>query len=154
MQRSIVFILLTVAAGGLLSAQHRNPWGGPDPRSAPLETLTVTGTLGIAQGMIALQDKDIPYYVLGIERFIGFIDGLKEGAAVTIEGYSRASQNGEFRFLRAAKLTINTKTYDLVPPEPGRSLVRPEQYEFPEILPPFPRAPQRRKSLRHFHREY
>ncbi|MHB9293535.1 hypothetical protein Holit_02661 [Hollandina sp. SP2] len=145
MKRSLVFILLTVAAGGLLSAQNRNPWGGPDPRSAPLETLKITGKLGIIQGMIALQDKDISYFVLGIDRFIGFIDGLKEGATVTIEGYSRASPNGEFPFLRATQLTINNKAYDLVPPEQGRSPVRPD-FSYP--------PPQRRKSPRHCHRGY
>ena len=102
MKKSIFFILLAVAVGGLLAAQNRNPWGWPDPRwqAAPLETLTVTGQLGILEGRIALQDKDIRYYVLGIERFIGFIEGLKEGATVTIEGYSRASPSRELQFLR------------------------------------------------------
>ncbi|MDR3114557.1 MAG: hypothetical protein LBU25_03450 [Treponema sp.] len=142
MKRSIFFILLVAAAGGLLSAQHRNPWGGPDPRrqDAPLETLKVTGKLGIFDGMIALQDTDIRYYVLGLERFIGFIEGLKEGAEVSIEGYSRVSPNGEVRFLRATKLTLNTKEYALVPSEPWRSPIRPD---FPSPRPPHMEGPPR-----------
>ncbi|MDR0723472.1 MAG: hypothetical protein LBF75_11920 [Treponema sp.] len=147
MKRSIFFILLAVAVGGLLFAQNRNHWGGPDPRrqAAPLETLKVTGTLGILEGMIALQDTDIRYYVLGIERFIGFIEGLKEGATVTIEGYSRASPSTEFRFLRATKLTLNNKEYDLVPPEQRLSQVRPD-FSYP--------PPRRGKSAGPCHRGY
>jgi hypothetical protein len=98
----------------------------------PPETLKVTGTLGIQQGMIALQDQDINYYILGIERFIGFIDGLKEGVNVTIEGYAWASQKADSRFLRAAKLTLNNKEYDLVPSE------------FFQARPDFPYPPHRR----------
>ncbi|MDR2796826.1 MAG: hypothetical protein LBB80_00600 [Treponema sp.] len=147
MKKSIFFIVLAVTVGGLLAAQNRNPWGGPDPRwqAAPLETLKVTGKLGILEGMIALQDKDISYYVLGIERFIGFIEGLKEGATVTIEGYSRSSPSGDFRFLRATKLTLNNKEYDLVPSEQRLSQVRPD-FAYP--------SPRRGKSTWHCRRGY
>ncbi|MDR2632707.1 MAG: hypothetical protein LBC51_03675 [Treponema sp.] len=123
MKRSIFCILLLGAVAGLLFTQHRNPWGGPDPRwqADPPETLKVTGKLAVLNGMIALQDTDTLYYVRGLDRFIGFIEGLKEGATVSLEGYSQASPSGELRFLRATKLTLNTKQYDLVPPEPWRS---------------------------------
>ncbi|MDR1029856.1 MAG: hypothetical protein LBL76_03180 [Treponema sp.] len=136
MKRSVFVILLALAVGGLVAAQQRNTWDrfnfrGP---STPPETLKVTGTLGIQQGMIALQDKDINYYILGLERFIGFIDGLKEGANVSIEGYAWASQKAESRFLRAAKLTLNNKEYDLVPSE---------QWFFP-ARPDFPNQPRHR----------
>jgi hypothetical protein len=136
MKRSIFFILLALAAGGLVTAQHRNPWGWSDFRGpiTPPETLKVTGILGIQQGMISLQDQDINYYILGVERFIGFIEGLKEGASITIEGYAWASQRTEFHFLRAIKLTLNNKEYDLVPSEQGFFQARPD----------FPYQPHRR----------
>ncbi|MDR2393148.1 MAG: hypothetical protein LBD93_03180 [Treponema sp.] len=146
MKRSIFCILLLGAVAGLLFTQHRNPWGGPDPwRQAALpETIKVTGKLAVLDGMIALQDTDIRYYVRGIDRFIGFIEGLTEGATVTLEGYSQASHSGEFRFLRATKLTINTKVYDLVPSEQWFSQVRPT-FSYP---------PPRKGSPRHYYRGY
>ncbi|MDR1956399.1 MAG: hypothetical protein LBQ30_06045 [Treponema sp.] len=128
MKKSVFFILWALVVGVLLFAQNRNPGGGPDPRwqTTPPKTVRVTGTLGVVQGKIALQDKDTTYYVFGLERFIGFIEGLKEGATVSIDGYAQSSPSAEFRFLRATKLTLNNKDYDLVPAEPQFSQARPD----------------------------
>jgi hypothetical protein len=64
--------------------------------------------------MIALQAKDKTYYVMGLQHLIGFIDGLKEGAAVKVEGYARAMPCApEYAFLDLTKLTFNGKDYDL-----------------------------------------
>jgi hypothetical protein len=82
--------------------------------NAPAETVTVNGNLQLVEGHIALIAEGKTYFVSGFQHLIGFIDGLKEGAAVRLEGSATpVPLNSNARFLRAAKLTINGKTYDL-----------------------------------------
>jgi hypothetical protein len=79
------------------------------------EKTTVSGTLGVYQGRVALESGDTFYYVAGINHLIGFIDGLKEGASVSLEGYVfRSPENGD-RVIRASALTVNGKNYSLIP---------------------------------------
>ncbi|MDR2397291.1 MAG: hypothetical protein LBD74_00865 [Spirochaetaceae bacterium] len=134
----MVCIFLALSAGGFLSAENRNPWGGPHPRPAVQgQSVRVTGTLGVLDGRIALQDAANVYYVLGLERFTGFIEGLKEGATVTLEGYSRPTRSPGVRFLQATKLTLNKRVYELVPPVPHRSTEGPTLF-FPHTPNPEP----------------
>jgi hypothetical protein len=81
-------------------------------------TTTVNGTLGLRGGRIILKSGDTTYYTRGLERFIGFIDGLKDGAAAAVEGYvSPPSLEGaEERLLLPVKLTIDGKDYEVGPP--------------------------------------
>jgi hypothetical protein len=72
----------------------------------------------VASGFPALRSGDVTYFVGGISRLVGFIDGLKEGAQVTIEGSARTvSQDGKIKYLRPKKMTLNGKSYDLALPE-------------------------------------
>jgi hypothetical protein len=65
--------------------------------------------------MIAVEKDGITYLTFGLNRLVGFIDGLKEGAQVTLEGVSTVSpQDNRVRMLRVHKLTLNGKEYDLV----------------------------------------
>jgi len=67
--------------------------------------------------MIAVIDKDTTYLAMSLNRYTGFIDGLKEGAAVTLEGYALPSpQNDKVKMLRVQKMTLNGKDYDLAWP--------------------------------------
>jgi hypothetical protein len=89
------------------------------------ETLTVTGTLTIIQGWIAVQENGVTYYVPGLERYSRFIDDLKYGAEVTLEGFGFPyPPDKTIKVLRAAKLTLNGKEYDLTPPTRGRRFHR------------------------------
>jgi len=67
--------------------------------------------------MIALNHNDITYLTVGLNRFVGFIDGLKEGAEVSIEGFtvqnSQNPRNNKERVLYVQKLTLNGKDYDI-----------------------------------------
>jgi hypothetical protein len=78
-------------------------------------TSVVNGTLGLSGGRIILKSGDTSYYTRGLERFIGFIDGLKEGAQVSIEGYvSPPSREGATEsLLFPIKLTLNGKEYEV-----------------------------------------
>lgn len=107
MKRFGLLMIITLLVIGTVSAQG---WGrdrdnrrGP---SRPNTAITVEGTLQLQNGMIALASGDTVYYVPVLQRYIGFIEGLKEGNSVSVEGYV-------FRnVLQPAKVTINGKAYD------------------------------------------
>ncbi|MDR2759608.1 MAG: hypothetical protein LBB78_09535, partial [Spirochaetaceae bacterium] len=51
-----------------------------------------------------------------IDRLIGFVDGLKEGASVTLEGYEfPVPADAEYRYLRVFRLNFNGKDYEVSP---------------------------------------
>lgn len=78
-------------------------------------SVTVDGTLKLDRGVIAIESGSNFYYVPLLTRYIGFINELKEGAFVTIEGYV-------FRnMLQPVKLIIDGNSYDF--PAPGRAFV-------------------------------
>ena len=108
MKKTIMCFLL-ILSGVLIFAQTAAP-----------ETVSVSGKLALANGRIALQSGENLYYVAGIRRLIGFIDGLKEGAQVSLEGYAR-NEPGNVWVLWATKLTLGGKSYDLAPAGFGRN---------------------------------
>lgn len=120
MKRIATLIVVGVIAASALSAQAFGPRGGfaPVGPAAPaaqnLETVKVEGRLALVNGMIAVKEKDKTYYVGGLNRLIGFIDGLKENASVKLEGYAVAIPGApEYLHLRATKLSFAGKDYDL-----------------------------------------
>ncbi|MDR2111308.1 MAG: hypothetical protein LBP32_08385 [Spirochaetaceae bacterium] len=117
MKRMFLFAFLVFMAFGV-SAQTRGRWDGIyNQRPPEAGKDTVTGNLGLVNGMIALRNDTNTYYVLGIDRLTGFIDGLTEGAAVTLEGFTSAIPEApEYRYLRVTKLTFGGKDYDLSAP--------------------------------------
>jgi len=119
MKRIAIVLVTGLIAAGAVGAQA---WGGPQgaPGYGPMaqvqnqEVVKVEGKLTLVNGMIAVKEKDKTYYVGGLNRLIGFIDGLKENASVKIEGYAVAVPGApEYLHLRATKLTFNGKDYDL-----------------------------------------
>jgi hypothetical protein len=105
MKKIALPFLMMMIAGGIAYAQ-----------TAP-EISTVSGTLGLSGGRIILKSGDTTYYPRGLERFVGFIDGLKDGAQAAIEGYvSLPSLEGATeRLLFPVKLTIGGKDYEVGP---------------------------------------
>jgi len=95
---SFLFIIAFMATGAVF-AQN---WGGVSQR------VTLNGTLQLQNGQIALASGNTVYFVPTLTRYIGFIDGLKEGVGISIEGY--ASGN----YLEPSKVTINGKSYDFL----------------------------------------
>ena len=100
MKRIVFLTVIAFLAIGTISAQG---WGY---RWTPPQTVTVEGTLQLQNGQIVLSSGTNVYFVPTLARYIGFIDGLREGARVSVEGY--ASGN----FLEINKLTISGKAYD------------------------------------------
>ena len=130
MKRTILFFTIALCITALCSAQQgynrMGPGRGPS-QGAPArgEKITVTGNLTVANGMIALKSSDATYLTRGLDRFVGFIEGIKDGAAVSIEGYSISSPDkSDVKFLRVEKLTIGGNDYDLSRPPRQRQEMR------------------------------
>jgi hypothetical protein len=95
-----VFVVMTAAAG----AAFAQGWGGfPAP-----QTVTVQGTLGLQNGQFILTSGNTVYFVPAIAGYVGFLDGLREGANVSIEGFVL-----NFNVLQIARLTVGGRTHDL-----------------------------------------
>lgn len=115
MKRIIAIAAVGLIAAGSLFAQARGTGpAGAAPQFQNAEAVKVEGKLALVNGFIALQSKDKTYYVMGVQRLVGFIDGLKEGAIVKLEGDAfEMPMAPEYLVLRATKLTFNGKDYDL-----------------------------------------
>ena len=164
MKRTVLFVVLAIFAITAVSAHPGNRPGrnnkpGEHPRfnwqnnqnrvpRMAAEKVTVSGSLIIAKGMIAVKSNDITYAAAGLNRFIGFIDGLKEGANVTLEGMAMTGPgDGNTKFLRVQKMTLNGKEYDLgLPFQSMTPAPRPQ----PQNMTPAPRhqAPPNQRQMR------
>src|SRR5215510_13034680 len=86
MKKTISFIVLAFCVISLVTAHGGERREPVNPGSGPVrgynksgrlpalnkEAATVNGNLTIARGMIAVNSSDTVYYVLGINRFVGF----------------------------------------------------------------------------------
>ena len=141
-KRIFLFLLLILGIITIVSAQNRplpRDWRPNAPSPAPRvnrEEVKVSGELTIVQGFLAVKSGDVTYLAMGLQRYIGFIDSLKDGARVTLEGYAfNRPQNEKTKLLLISKLTIGGKDYDL-----GRQWMKqPQQLQNPrQVLPPQP----------------
>jgi hypothetical protein len=110
MKKLIVAVTLVFLAMSVFAQ-----WGGGGQGLWNPEPVTVSGTMVLAEGGIAVKSGENVYYTPGLARLVGFIDGLKENAEVKLEGYDfAAGWNGTVRHvLRATKLEISGRSYDL-----------------------------------------
>jgi hypothetical protein len=101
--KKIGFVLVIgFLAIGTIYAQN---WGNPRGYT---QSVTVEGSLLLENGEIAVSTGNAVYFVPSLGRYVGFIDGLKEGAQIKILGY--ASGN----VLQPVQMTISGKSYDLL----------------------------------------
>lgn len=114
-------LVLVMLSTGLLYAQEFN---------TPKKT-TITGDLSLVQGTIAIQKDGITYFISGLRHLVGFVDGLKEGATVTLEGYASPVRQGISVMFRATKLTFGTKDYELASPYLGGEQMRTFRQDAP-----------------------
>ena len=163
MKRFALLGLLVLGFVTLVSAQSRNNWNWNLPQSrvpqVTSEKVTVSGDLTIVQGSLAVKSGDITYLTMGLRQFIGFIDGLKDGARVSLEGNAiTRSSDANTKFLMVTKLTIAGKDYDVgrsqatapaQPTLPNRPQAQPRPQPIPQPqLPQFqyyPNFPNRRR---------
>ncbi|MDR2792245.1 MAG: hypothetical protein LBB61_01080 [Treponema sp.] len=128
MKKIIIGSFVLLAAAGITFGQAA---GVPKPQSDPqtdqrkrdsrahqAEKSTASGSLALVKGRIAVQSDNVTCYLTGINRLIGFVDGLKEGAKVTLEGYAITIPKSnpaaaEEKIFRITKLSFNGKEYEL-----------------------------------------
>ena len=118
MKKLCFFLFIAVLLVGSVFAQDGSRRKSAEPRqrdSKAVTAVTIEGTLQLEKGIIAVASGDSVYYVPMLARYIGFIEGLKEGTKVSIEGR-------EFRkFINPTKVTINGKSYDFAVGGPGQN---------------------------------
>lgn len=122
MKRVIIFMFVAVMVIGTVSAQNRNE------RQRASNSVAVEGTLKLERGLVAVESGETTYFVPLLTRYIGFIDGMKEGIKVSVEGFS-------FRnFINPTKVTIADKSYDFFANAPSfgarNENIRPERNNF------------------------
>ena len=118
MKRLSLFVLIAALIAGTVFAQDKDARPDrnnrqdrierydPNNRQNEVKSVTIEGTLQLEKGSIAVKSGDSVYYVPMLMRYIGFIDGLKEGARVSVEGFEARN------FIRPSKVTIAGKAYD------------------------------------------
>jgi hypothetical protein len=124
MKRFFLPAFMLMFGAALVSAQPapQDPSPGtpeappPGPNADPPQfrrALTgIQGVLGFVNGRIAVIDGETTYYVRGLDRLFGFVDGLKEDAEVTLEGYVlNIPPAPEYKYFLAEKLVFNNKEY-------------------------------------------
>ena len=152
MKTKILFVLLAIALVAMIPAQGQEG-SGREPRTnrPAAETVTVTGSMVVARGVPALKSGDVTYYVTGINSLIGFVDGLREGAQVSVEGRVMANPRDEtVKYLNATKLTIGGRSYEIAAPSFPLGAIAswwgshmPQRFQAPMMQRP--RTPQRQR---------
>ncbi|MCL2006931.1 MAG: hypothetical protein FWG77_02480 [Treponema sp.] len=100
MRKLIFFTLIALLAVGTISAQG---WGN----FGPTETTRVEGTLQLQQGQIAISTGTTSFFIPMLNRYIGFVDGLREGARVTVTGYTYGN------VIHLTHFSVGGREYDL-----------------------------------------
>jgi capsule polysaccharide modification protein KpsS len=95
----LVLVIAANVAGAVFAQSAGNPWG---------QVVTIDGTLGLQNGAIVLISGNTVYFVPDLTRYVGFVDGLKEGARVNVQGYV-----GGYNTLMPTAFTVNGKFYDV-----------------------------------------
>jgi len=118
LKRKILFFILAAVITASAFAQGTGKINRP-----VTDKITVSGNLIVARGSPALVSGDVTYLIGGLRRLFGFVDGLKEGAEVSIEGVAMSSQKEDkTKLLIPSKLTLGGKTYEMAPmPEKFRN---------------------------------
>ena len=105
MKKLMFVLIIVVLAAGTVSAQswcwcNRCIFSGVVSQS-----ISVSGTLQLQNGSIAVASGSNVYLVPVLTQYIGFIDGLREGAQVSMNGF--ASGN----IISPTEVTISGRTY-------------------------------------------
>ncbi|MCL2209428.1 MAG: hypothetical protein FWC19_04550 [Treponema sp.] len=102
MKRLVIFLLACILTTGAIFAQDK-----AERPERQREVVTIDGIVKLEKGMVAVESGDSVFVVPVLNRYINFINGLKEGAKISVEG------NAFKNFIMPKKVTIEGKTYDL-----------------------------------------
>lgn len=121
MKKIAIVILASLLATGALAAQSAKPGPGPGfDRHQAAQLASVEGKLTFLNGYICVVTPAKTWVVHIPAYLYGFIDGLKEGAQVKLEGRERPLPGPQTTsVLLVTKLTFAGKDYDLSRAQPG-----------------------------------
>jgi len=113
MKRFLVFLVIAFLIAGMVSAEPIKEQRNSAPRTAKEQksdanSVKVDGVLKLEKGFVAVESADNVYIVPMLNRYIGFITDLREGAKVSVEGYEYKNM------IRPTKVTIEGKPYDFM----------------------------------------
>jgi len=125
----VVLIVGTVFAQPIMEERNQGPKVKPERlndanpqsknnRAREGKSVSVEGTLKLEKGFVAVESANTVYYVPMLNRYIGFITGLREGEKVSVEGYERKNM------IRPTKVTIDGKSYDFIAWDRGQRFGR------------------------------
>ncbi len=117
MKRAIVAVFAIAVAVTAVSAQGWTPGprgAFPGAPAAQAETVKIEGKLTLVNARPAVVVKDKTYYVGIPSRLFGFVEGLKEGAQVKLEGYEYPLPYADdVVMFHVVKLTVGGREIDL-----------------------------------------
>ena len=113
MKRMVIFLLAGIFLTGTIFAQDR---AERPERQREVKAVTIDGTLKLEKGMIAVESGDSLFIIPVLNRYINFINGLKEGAKISVEG------NAFRNFIMPKKITIDGNSYDLAMTNPAERM--------------------------------
>jgi hypothetical protein len=120
MRKFLIAALIAFTAAASSFAGWGGPGMGPSSHGLPeaedggLVSVTISGTLEVVNGQLAVRDGPNAYFVKGLSRLMRSVPGLVVGAHVTLQGYSSdIRDNGTVtgHYFNAKKLTFNGQTY-------------------------------------------
>ncbi|MDR3115673.1 MAG: hypothetical protein LBU25_09160 [Treponema sp.] len=119
------FLIAAIAALAMTAPVFAG-WGGPGQgpgahglpeagqSSGDLVSVTISGTLEVVNGQLAVRDGSGTYFVKGLSRLMRSVPGLVVGAKVTLQGWSsKILDDGTFvgQYFSVRQLTFNGQTY-------------------------------------------
>jgi hypothetical protein len=122
MKKFLIAALVALAMTGQAFAGWGGPGMGPSSHGLPeagdngsdLVSVTVSGTLEVVNGQLAVREGSASYFVKGLSRLMRSVPGLVVGAKVTLQGYSsKIMDDGTAvgHYFKARRLTVNGQTY-------------------------------------------
>jgi hypothetical protein len=96
MKKACFIILISMLAFSAVFAQGK----------MEIKPVKIEGALQLRNGFVAVSSENQTYYVPLLMRYIGFLEGLKEGAMVSIDGFAAG------RYLHPRRMVLDGKNYN------------------------------------------
>jgi hypothetical protein len=124
MKKILVIAVIAFTATVQVFAGWGGPGQGPSSHGLPGAgdsdgdpvSVTISGTLAVVNGQLAVQDGSALYFVKGLSRLMRSVPGLAVGAKVILQGYSSVIMDdgtAAGHYFKAKQLTFNGQTYTL-----------------------------------------
>lgn len=112
MKKLGIVVVLALVTAGVVFAQPF-PFGYHAYPQVVAPTVKIEGKLALINGVVGLKSGDKTYYLPMLGRLSGFVEGIKEGASVKVEGYEYPlATTPATSMVQVTKLNVGGKDYD------------------------------------------